>query len=145
MLTGKKEVEDVIEGLDSGADDYLKKPFEMGELKARLRALIRGSGDRKKGEKLQIQEVVLDPRTHKLEIANQPVELAAREFEVLELFMSYPGRTYSLGKLREVLWNGSGSDETIRACIMRLRQKLGEQAGDLIETVPGLGYKIRRS
>jgi two-component system response regulator QseB len=144
MLTGMKEVEDVIQGLDSGADDYLTKPFEMSELKARLRALIRGKGERSKGEKLRIKQIVLDPRTHKVEISNQPVELAAREFELLELFMSYPGRTYSLSKLRDLLWNGSGSDETIRACVMRLRQKLGQEAGELIETVPGMGYKIGR-
>ena len=141
ILTARDTVEDRIQGLDSGADDYLVKPFDMGELAARLRALIRrASGNT--SPTLRVGEIVLDPAAHLVSYRDQPVELTAREFAVLHALLLNAGKVLSRAQLEEKLyaWGEEVESNTVEVHIHHLRRKLSP---DLIETIRGVGYMVR--
>ncbi len=141
LLTARDTVNDRIQGLDSGADDYLIKPFDMGELAARLRALVRrASGS--PTPSLQVAGVELDPAGHQVRYQGQPVELSSKEFEVLHTLMLNAGRVLSRGQLEEKLyaWGDEVESNAVEVHIHHLRRKL---APGLIETIRGVGYLIR--
>ncbi|MEO8331061.1 MAG: response regulator transcription factor [Gallionella sp.] len=140
ILTAMDAVDDRIKGLDAGADDYLAKPFDMGELAARLRALIRrASGSTT--PKLQVAGVILDPASHHVLYHDQPVELSAREFAVLHALLLNAGKVLSRTQLEEQLyaWGEEVESNTVEVHIHHLRRKLFP---DLIETIRGVGYLI---
>ncbi len=142
ILTARDTVEERIQGLDQGADDYLVKPFDLGELAARLRALIR----RSKGQPnpvLQVGEVQLDPAAHSVTYQGQLVELASREFTVLQALMLNVGRVMSRSQLEDKLyaWGQEVESNTVEVHIHHLRRKLYP---GLIETIRGVGYLIPR-
>lgn len=140
ILTAQDTVEDRIRGLDAGADDYLAKPFDMGELAARLRALVRRASG-KASAMLQAAEVELEPATHRVVYRNQSVELPAKEFAVLHALMLNAGRVLSRTQIEEQLyaWGEEVESNAVEVYIHHLRRKLFPE---LITTIRGVGYMI---
>lgn len=145
MMTAKSSEYDKVLGLDSGADDYITKPFGVMELISRVKAVIRRS-DRSKGsagEVLKIGELVLDEQKHEVYARGQEVSLTFKEFELLSYLMKNRGLVLSRDKILNTIWNYEyeGESRTVDVHIGSLRQKLGT-CGDLIKTIRGIGYKI---
>jgi DNA-binding response OmpR family regulator len=146
MLTARDTVEDRVSGLDSGADDYLVKPFAMEELRARLRALLRRRSDDKSGL-LKVGDLTLDPATHAVERADQAVELTAKEFSLLEYLMRNANRVVTRSMVENHIWSYDfqASSNVVDVYVRRLRRKLDDPFDEkLIETVRGVGYRLRR-
>jgi two-component system response regulator MprA len=146
MLTARDAVEDRIDGLDAGADDYLIKPFDIGELKARLRALLRRSGDGVDPDALVFEELRLDSARHGVAVGDRFAELTRTEFQLLEVLMRNPRRVVAHEVIYDRVWGydfGPASN-ALRVYIGYLRRKL-EDAGarPLIHTVRGVGYVLR--
>ncbi len=141
MLTAAGELEDLVEGLSLGADDYLAKPFRFAELVARIRALGRRSVP-SRPPVLRHGDLELDPARRSLSRDGHGVELARKEFAVLEALMSAQGATVSAEELLERVWDEQTDPFTnvVRMTIMTLRRKLGDPA--LVETVIGVGYRM---
>jgi two-component system OmpR family response regulator len=141
MLTARDEIDDRVRGLDSGADDYLVKPFSSDELLARMRALVR-RGAPARPTRIRAGEIVLDPATRQVWRADEELSLTAREFALLETLMRRAGEVLSRYELLEHVWDGSYENRSnvIEVYIGYLRDKLGR---DLIETVRGAGYRLR--
>jgi len=146
MLTARDAVEDRVEGLDSGADDYLIKPFAMQELRARMRALLRREQPEKTSH-LQVADLILDPANHYVERGGATIGLTAREFSVLEYLMRNANRLVTREMIETHVWNFdfiSGSN-VIDVYIRRLRRKIDDPFPlKLIETVRGAGYRLIR-
>lgn len=145
MMTAKSSEYDKVLGLDSGADDYITKPFGVMELISRVKAVIRRS-DRSKesaGEVLKIGELVLDEQKHEVYARGQEVSLTFKEFELLSYLMKNRGLVLSRDKILNTIWNYEyeGESRTVDVHIGSLRQKLGT-CGDFIKTIRGIGYKI---
>jgi len=154
MLTARGDEVDRVIGLDVGADDYLRKPFGMRELLARVRALLRRAervqemltADRVGGSGvLRWREVELDPQGYSAALNNEPLDLTRTEFDLLRLFVSNPGRTFSRSYLCETVWGQPylEGDRSVDNAMLRLRKKLGS-LGEAIETVWGVGYRLKR-
>jgi two-component system OmpR family response regulator len=140
VLTARGAWHEKVQGIDGGADDYMAKPFQIEEVLARLRALIRRASGQITPE-LRCGNVVLDPRASRVTVDGAPVKLTGHEFRVLSYLMHHRGRVVSQGELTEHIYSqGFDRDSnTVEVFIARLRRKLG---GSLIETVRGLGYRI---
>lgn len=141
MLTAKGEVEDRIEGLDSGADDYLIKPFAMEELLARVRALLRRPST-VVGEELRVQDVVLNATERSVQIAGQPISLTLKEYTILEYLMRHAGQVVTREQLLDHCWDFAYSafSNITDVYIKQLRQKLGNSHDTYIKTIRGVGY-----
>jgi DNA-binding response OmpR family regulator len=145
MLTARDALEDRVVGLDSGADDYLVKPFEMDELRARIRALLRRESSSKTGV-LSIGDLILDPASHTVERGGQAIDLTAKEFSILEYLMRHPNRLITREMAEEHLWNYDHviASNVVDVYIRRLRRKIDDPSKvKLLETVRGAGYRIR--
>ncbi len=140
MLTARTSVRDRIRGLDAGADDYLVKPFDFGELLARLRALMR-RGPAERAAVLEIGDLSVDPETRVVTGNGQEVELTAREFSVLEFLARRSGQVVSRAELLDHVWdeNYEGSPNIVDVYVGYLRKKLGRR---LIRTVRGAGFML---
>jgi two-component system, OmpR family, response regulator len=140
VLTARGSWHEKVQGIDSGADDYLSKPFRMEELLARLRALIRRASGQV-APALRCGAVSLDPRLSRVTLDGVPVKLTSHEFRVLSYLMHHRGRIVSQGELTEHIYAQSfdRDSNTVEVFIARLRRKLGAR---FIETVRGLGYRI---
>jgi two-component system OmpR family response regulator len=140
MLTARDAVGDRIRGLDAGADDYLPKPFDFGELLARIRALLRRAPAGREPE-LRVGALVIDPATHAVTLAGRDVELTAREFAVLEYLARHPGEVVSRTALLEHVWdeNFDGSTNVVDVYVGYLRRKL---QAPMIATVRGVGFRL---
>ncbi len=143
MATAKGTEMDKIQGLDTGADDYLVKPFGVMEMVSRIKAVLRRCELDEKEEVLVIGEITLSDREHLVTVNGEKVVLTFKEFEILKLFMSNPGIVFSRDKLLSEVWgiNYFGESRTVDMHIKTLRQKLGE-SGSRLETVIGVGYKM---
>ena len=143
VLTARSSWHEKVQGIDVGADDYVTKPFQMEELLARLRALIRRATGHVQPE-LRCGSVALDPRLARVTRDGAPVKLTSHEFRVLSYLMHHRGRIVSQGELTEHIYSqGFDRDSnTVEVFIARLRRKLG---GSFIETVRGLGYRIEET
>ena len=146
MLTARDAVSDRIDGLDAGADDYLVKPFDTGELKARLRALLRRTGGGGDPDVVSFQELALDSSRHGVAVDGSFVELTRTEFQLLELLMLNPNRVLPHSLIYDRVWGydfGPASN-ALRVYVGYLRRKI-EEAGarPLIHTVRGVGYVLR--
>jgi two-component system OmpR family response regulator len=148
MLTARDGIADRIAGLDSGADDYLMKPFDFGELLARVRAMVRRA-PRERPSRITVGELVIDPATRKVRRGAANVELTAREFAILEQLARRPGEVVSRSELLEHVWDANylGSTNVVDVHVGHLRRKLGDQASTdgLIATVRGVGFVLRAS
>ncbi|MCC7165659.1 MAG: response regulator transcription factor [Anaerolineae bacterium] len=145
MLTARDSVDDRVAGLDAGADDYLVKPFAIKELLARLRALARRAGDVPKMTVLQVGDLTLDVRTHRVVRGDKPIELSPKEFAVLECLMREPSRVLSRTVIAEHVWNYETYNDSnvVDVYVRNLRRKLDEAYElKLIRTVRGAGYSI---
>jgi len=145
MLTARDALDDRVSGLDSGADDYLVKPFEIDELRARIRALLRRESPSKSGV-LQVGDLSLDPATHVVERAGEPVDLTAKEYSLLEYFMRHPNHLISREMAESSLWSYDHvvSSNVVDVYIRRLRRKIDDpHEVKLFETVRGAGYRLR--
>jgi DNA-binding response OmpR family regulator len=141
MLTAAGTLEDVVQGLSLGADDYLPKPFRFAELVARIHALARRASP-SRPPVLRHADLELDPARRTLSRAGEPIELARKEFAVLETLMDADGATVSAEELLERVWDEHTDPFTnvVRMTIMTLRRKLGDPV--VIETVIGVGYRL---
>ena len=142
MLTARGSEYDTVIGLDSGADDYIPKPFRMMELISRIRALLRRSEDHG-AEEYQAGNLYVCPARHVVTVDNKKINLTLKEYEVLCLLLKNSGTVLSRTQLLNQVWGYEfdGESRTVDVHIRTLRQKLGT-AGDLVETVGGVGYKI---
>jgi two-component system, OmpR family, response regulator MprA len=145
MLTARAEVENRVEGLDAGADDYVTKPFALEELLARLRALLRRTADGS-GETLRFEDLELDPKTREVRRGGEPIELTRTEFALLELFLLNPRQVLTRSLIFERVWgyDFGASSNSLDVYIGYLRRKT-EAGGKprLIQTVRGVGYALR--
>ena len=145
LLTARDTVADRVAGLDSGADDYLVKPFAFAELLARLRSLLRRGAARKEGV-LRVADLVLDPATRLARRGDHPLDLTSREYRILETLMRRPGWVVSREAIIESVWGFDYPDSSnlVDVYIGRLRRKLAadQAAPPLIETVRGAGYRL---
>jgi two-component system OmpR family response regulator len=144
MLTARGQIEDRVEGLDAGADDYLPKPFAFPELLARVRALLRWPREDKKAEPvLAAGDVALDPHRHAVWRGDEQVELSAREFALLATLLRRPGQVFTRSVLLDTVWGGSTDVYTnvVDLYVSYLRKKLDRQGEpSYIRTVRGAGY-----
>lgn len=143
LLTAKDATTDKISGLDAGADDYLGKPFDLDEVAARLRAIIRRGEGRSEGV-LQSQGVTLDPARMEARKDDCVIPLSRREFAIINALMQNPGMIFSKSVLEEKLygWQEDVESNTIEVHVHKLRAKLGS---NFIETVRGVGYRVGRA
>ena len=145
MLTAKTEERDKIEGLDSGADDYITKPFSVKELLARIRAVLRRAETNIDGNRLSYGNLVLDLDTHQVQIGDHQIEVGPTEFRLLEFFMTHPDKVYSRAQLLDFVWGRSKfvEERTVDVHILRLRKLLKpHNYHTMIQTVRGYGYRF---
>lgn len=145
MLTARDAVQDRITGLDTGADDYLVKPFAFGELVARVRALARRPPVAEDGV-LQVGDLSLDPGTHRVRRGEADIDLSVKEVQVLEVFMRRPGEVLSRLQLLEGAWDSGYENRSnvIDVYVRYLREKIDRPFGvQTLETVRGAGYRLR--
>ena len=142
ILTARDSIDDRVKGLDAGADDYLVKPFDLDELSARLRALVRRSMGRV-DPIITIGSVSLNPASHEVLLNNTMVDLSQREFSLLQLLMENSGRVLSRSSLEEHIygWNEDIESNALEVHIHHLRKKLGNA---FIQTIRGVGYIISK-
>jgi two-component system OmpR family response regulator/two-component system response regulator QseB len=142
ILTARDTVDDRIKGLDAGADDYLVKPFDFGELNARLRALLRRAGGQP-APVLTAAGLSLDPATRRVLAQGQEVDLSAKEYALLHALMQHPGRALSRAQLEQHLyaWGEEIGSNAVEVYIHHLRRKLG---ADAIRTLRGIGYVVAK-
>ena len=140
ILTARDAVSDRVAGLDSGADDYMVKPFDLDELSARLRALLRRHSGRAHSE-IRHGEIVLDPAAHSVTRAGKSVDISPREYAVLHMLLENEGKVMSRSRLEDGLysWDGEVESNAVEVYIHHLRKKLGSS---LIRTIRGVGYII---
>mgnify|MGYP003621892831 CR=1 FL=1 len=140
VITARDSVADRVKGLDAGADDYLVKPFDLDELSARIRALMRRRAGRA-SPRIEHGPLMLDPATHQVTLNGDPLALSAREFALLHALLEQPGVPLSRAQLEERLygWNEEVESNTIEVYIHTLRRKLG---AEWIRNVRGVGYRV---
>jgi DNA-binding response OmpR family regulator len=145
MLTARDTLEDKIAGLDAGADDYIVKPFQIGELLARMRALLRRTGTHTGSPILKVADLVLDPATRLAKRNEKTIRLSATEYSLLEYLMRHSGRTLTRSVILDHVWqyDFGGNDNVLDCYISSLRQKIDKDAGArLIHTVRGVGFRL---
>ena len=145
IVTAKGAEEDKVRGLESGADDYITKPFSTRELIARVRAVIRRVLPHIDQDRVEINGLMLDPTTHRVSINKVPLELGPTEFRLLHFFMTHQNRVYSRSQLLDWVWgtNSFLEERTVDVYIRRLRTALAPKEHDgLLQTVRGVGYRF---
>jgi DNA-binding response OmpR family regulator len=146
MLTGKDKIEEIETGLDTGADDYLTKPFNLRELSARVRTLIRKKSG-VYGQTLKVKDIVLDATAHKVTKNGVEIKLQPKEFAILEYLLRHPNDVFSIELLLQRIWpsESESTAETVRVCIARLRNKIDSPEDDsIIRTVTRIGYQLNQ-
>lgn len=150
MATAKGTEFDKVKGLDSGADDYIAKPFGMLEMVSRIKAVLRRSGERntevKEPTEITMGDLKVNTSEHMVTVAGENVVLTLKEYEMLKKFLLNPGIVFTRDKLLNDIWGYefSGETRTVDVHIRTLRQKLGS-AGEMIETIRGVGYRLAGS
>lgn len=145
MLTARGEEEDRVRGLETGADDYITKPFSPKELVARIKAVMRRISPMAVEEVIKMQGLSLDPTSHRVMAGEEPLEMGPTEFKLLHFFMTHPERVYSREQLLNHVWgtNVYVEDRTVDVHIRRLRKALEPGGHDrMVQTVRGTGYRF---
>lgn len=145
MLTARTEEHDKIKGLETGADDYITKPFSTRELLARIKSLLRRSAPQTVDIRVEISGLQLDPATHRVQANGRKIELGPMEFKLLHFFMTHPERVHSRERILDSVWGGNVyvEERTVDVHIRRLRKALTLTGHDaLIQTVRGAGYRL---
>ncbi len=145
MLTARAEEEDKVHGLESGADDYVTKPFSPRELVARIKAVLRRSSPASEHEILEANGLQLDVASHRVMVSDKVLEIGPTEYKLLEFFMSHPERVYSRSQLLDRVWGSNVyvEERTVDVHIRRLRKTLEPSGHDgLVQTVRGAGYRF---
>lgn len=146
MLTARKSVEEKVEALDLGADDYLAKPFSLDELMARVRAILRRECDQKEAV-LRVGRLQLNTRTREISVDGKPVSLTPREFSIVEFLMYNANKVVSRFNLAEHVWGDAfdpfSMSNFIDVHIKNIRKKIGDSNATIIQTVRGMGYVIK--
>jgi two-component system response regulator MprA len=148
ILTAKDSVNDRVIGLDMGADDYMVKPFDLDELLARIRALLRRVQPSLHPEVYQFADLVLDSGTHQARRGDRVISLTAKEYELLEMFMRHPRQVLTRDVIYDSVWgyDFGGKSNIIEVYVRYLRQKLQKEGEEqLIHTVRGVGYVLREA
>ncbi|EST59868.1 phosphate regulon transcriptional regulatory protein PhoB [Proteus sp. GOKU] len=145
MLTAKGEEEDKVQGLETGADDYVIKPFSPKELVARVKAILRRLSPMSAEDIIEFNGLGLDPVSHRVTSQDKPIDMGPTEFKLLHFFMTHPERVYSREQLLNYVWgtNVYVEDRTVDVHIRRLRKAIEEDGHDrMIQTVRGTGYRF---
>jgi len=145
MLTARTQEEDKVRGLDTGADDYITKPFSTRELVARIKALLRRTAPQATDEPVDVRGLALDPVTHRVHAGDIKLELGPMEFRLLHFFMTHPERVHSRERILDSVWGNNVyvEERTVDVHIRRLRKALTPSGHDrLIQTVRGAGYRL---
>lgn len=145
MLTARTQEEDKVRGLDTGADDYITKPFSTRELVARIKALLRRTAPQATDQPVEVSGLSLDPVTHRVQAQGRQLDLGPMEFKLLHFFMTHPERVHSRGSILDSVWGANVyvEERTVDVHIRRLRKALTPSGFErLIQTVRGAGYRL---
>jgi two-component system phosphate regulon response regulator PhoB len=144
MLTARGDEPDRVAGLDAGADDYIAKPFSTKELLARIRAVLRRRAPEQDAGVVTAGELNLDAGTYRVTFKEQPLKLGPTEFKLLQYLMSHAERVHSRSQLLDKVWGDHVfiEERTVDVHVKRLREALGAEAGQMLETVRGAGYRL---
>ena len=147
MLTAKSDESNILKGLDTGADDYMTKPFSPKELIARIKAVLRRKSPELVDEPISIKGLTLDPNKHLLQYNNKTITIGPTEFKLLNFFMKNPDRVFSRNQILDKIWGNKSDidDRTVDVHIKRLRDTLkisGQES--LIKTIRGIGYRLSK-
>ncbi|MEW8561193.1 MAG: phosphate regulon transcriptional regulator PhoB [Candidatus Thiodiazotropha sp.] len=145
MLTARSEETDKVSGLDSGADDYITKPFSTREMLARIKAVIRRGSDTGSSKLVEFAGLSLDPGSHLVSIDGKPLHLSPAEYRLLHFFMTHPDRVYSRNQILDLVWGNTVyvDERTVDVHIRRLRKQLTPSGHDkFLQTVRGVGYRF---
>ncbi len=147
MLTARSETQDVVQGFDAGADDYLRKPFEVPELLSRVRALLKRVDHDRPPTSYKAANVELDPQSRGVLVDGQPVNFTAKEYDLLEYFVANAGRVISRDEILEKVWGGQHATDSnvIEVFVCHLRNKINDNDNQVIRTIRGVGYFFARS
>ncbi|MBB6214271.1 DNA-binding response OmpR family regulator [Anaerosolibacter carboniphilus] len=146
LLTAKNDIVDKVLGLELGADDYITKPFDIRELVARTKSILRRlqkNSEKQQVQKIEIRDLIITAQQRKVILYGEEIEMTPKEFDLLLLLLSSPERVYARDDLLNLVWGVeyAGGTRTVDIHVQRLRSKLGEPYQDLIQTVYGIGYK----
>ena len=147
MLTARSETQDVVRGFDAGADDYLRKPFEIPELLSRVRALLKRTEHDRSTDTYKAATVEIDPASRGVLVSGEPVNFTAKEYDLLEYMVTNAGRVISRDEILEKVWGGQHETDSnvIEVFVCHLRNKIGDEDNQVIRTIRGVGYFFARS
>jgi len=146
MLTARAETHDVVSGFDAGADDYLRKPFEIPELLSRVRALLKRTEHERPGPTYKASGVEVDASTRRALVDGETIDLTAKEFDLLFYLVTNAGRVISRDEILEAVWGGQHATDSnvIEVFVCHLRNKIGDRDNTVIQTIRGVGYFFAR-
>ncbi len=146
MLTARAETHDVVSGFDAGADDYLRKPFEIPELLSRVRALLKRTEHERPGPSYKASGVEVDASTRRAVVEGETIDLTAKEFDLLFYLVTNAGRVISRDEILEAVWGGQHATDSnvIEVFVCHLRNKIGDKDNTVIQTIRGVGYFFAR-
>ncbi len=146
MLTARAETHDVVSGFDAGADDYLRKPFEIPELLSRVRALLKRTAASQPQQSFEASGVHIDPERRLASLAGEPLDLTAKEFDLLAYLVSNAGRVISRDEILNSVWGAKQATDSnvIEVFVCHLRNKIGDRENRVIQTIRGVGYFFAR-